>query len=180
MQLYPDGTRHPIGYWSRSLNNAEKNFSITEKEGLDVVWGYQVLRPYFEGERFVIYTDHQALKWLLGATDVSGRLARWRIRLCEFDFSLEYKKGKKNTIADAISRLPTTGETEVDPDLDVPVLTLAPVRLPSATAEDVAEDLFDDVDELDEFTASICHVEPLLLTPIFQEEIIREQSTDEH
>ena len=129
MQLYPDGTRHPVGYWSRSLNNAEKNCSVTEKECLSVVWGCQVLRSYLEGKLFVVYTDHQALKWLLGATNISGRLARWRIRLCEFDFSLEYKKGKKNTIADAISRLPTTGETEVDPYLDVPVLNLAPARV---------------------------------------------------
>ena len=110
--------------------------------------------PYSAGERFVIYTDHQGVKWLLGSTDVSGRLARWRIRLCEFDFSLEYRKGKKNTIADAISHLPTTGEKEVDPDLDVPVLTLAPARLSSAKADDVAEGIFDEVDEL-EFTASV-------------------------
>ena len=86
----------------------------------------------------------------------------------------------KNTIADAISRLPTTGETVVDPDLDLSVLTLAPARQPSATADNVSEDLFDDVDELDEFTASICHVEPPLLTSISHEEIISEQSTDEH
>ena len=89
MELYPDGTRHPIGYWSRSLNNSEKNYSVTEKECLAVVWGCKVLRHYLEGARFVIYTDHQALKWILGATDVSGRLSRWRIRLCKFDSSLE-------------------------------------------------------------------------------------------
>ena len=62
----------------------------------------------------------------------------------------------------------------------MPVLTLAPALPPSATADDVAEDLFDDVDELDEFTASICHVEPPLLTSISHEEIIREQPTNEH
>ena len=102
-----------------------------------------------------------------------GPTARWRILLCEFDFSLEYKKGKKNTIADAISSLPTTGETEVDPDQDVPLLTLAPARLLSATADDVAEDLLDDVDERGEFTDSICRFQPPLLNSISHEEIIR-------
>ena len=64
-RLYPDGTRNPIGYRSRSLKNAEINYSVTEKECLSVVWGCQILRPNLEGDRFVIYTDHQALKWLL-------------------------------------------------------------------------------------------------------------------
>ena len=31
IQLYPDGTRNPVGYWSRSLNNAEKTTASLEK-----------------------------------------------------------------------------------------------------------------------------------------------------
>ena len=60
------------------------------------------------------------------------------------------------------------------------MLSLAPARLLSATADNVAEDLFDEVNELDEFTASIFHVDPPLLTSVSHEEIIREQSTDDH
>ena len=176
LQHYPDGTRHPIGYWSRSLCDAEKNYSVTEKECLAVVWGCQILRPYLEGEHFTVYTDHQALKWLLGATDVSGRLARWRIRLSEFDLALDYKKGKKNTIADAISRLPTNGETNVDPDLDIPVLQVNT----DSSVEGAEEDILDDEDRLDDLTASVHTVEPPLLTAIQAEEVIREQSTDEY
>ena len=95
LQTYPDGTRHPLGYWSRTLNPAEKNYTTTEKECLAVVWGCQILRPYLEGSHFRIYTDHQPLKWLLGITDTSGRLARWRLRLSEFDYSVDYKKDIK-------------------------------------------------------------------------------------
>ena len=57
---------------------------------------------------------------ILSGTDHSGRLARWRLRLLEFDFSVAYKKGAKNTIADAISRLPTYGEAQLAPDTEVP------------------------------------------------------------
>ena len=38
----------------------------------------------------------------------------------EFDFTIQYKKGAANTVADAISRLPTYGETSFQPDLEVP------------------------------------------------------------
>ena len=74
------------------------------------------LRPYLEGTHFDLYTDHQALRWILSGSDHSGRLARWRLRLLEFDFTVTYKKGAKDTIADAISRLPTYGEAKLAPD----------------------------------------------------------------
>ena len=120
MQMHEDGNRHPIGYWSRSLNCAERNYSTTEKECLAVVWACQILRPYLEYSSFVVYTDHQALRWLLGATDVSGRLARWRLRLSEFDLTVEYRKGNKNQVADMLSRLKTDGETKLQVEEDIP------------------------------------------------------------
>eukprot|EP00171_Calliarthron_tuberculosum_P021926 IDg21926t1 len=52
--------------------------------------------------------------------EANGRLARWRLRLLEFDFKVFYRKGIKNTIADAISRLPTWGYLNVEPDLEIP------------------------------------------------------------
>ena len=120
LQTYPDGICRPIGFWSRSLNPAEKNYSVSEKECLAIVWAVQLLRPYLEGTHYDLYTDHQALRWILPGSDHSGRLARWRLRLLEFDFTVTYRKGAKNTIADAISRLPTYGEAKLAPDTEVP------------------------------------------------------------
>ena len=129
----------------------KKNYTTTEKECLAVVWGCQILRPYLEGSHFRIYTDHQPLKWLLGLTDTSGRLARWRLRLSEFDYSVDYKKGIKNTLADALSRLATDGETTVGPDLDIPVLPIANC-FDSVSAHFFDLDIYDDEDRLDHHT----------------------------
>ena len=103
------------------MNPAEKNYSVCEKECLTIVWATQLLRPYLEGTHFDLYTDNQALRWILSGSDHSGRLARWRLRLLEFEFTVTYKKGAKNTIADAISRLPTYSEAKLAPDTEVPV-----------------------------------------------------------
>ncbi len=58
----------------------------------------------------------------MNLTDVSGRLAKWRLRVLEFDYTVKFKKGAKNTVADAVSHLPTYGKTRTDPDLEIPCL----------------------------------------------------------
>ncbi len=120
-QEYEDG-RHPVGFWSRSLPPAEKNYSASELECLAVVWAAQILRPYLEGKEFTVYTDNAGLARIFYLTDASNRLARWRLRLQEFDFHIKYRKGAANTVADSISRLPTFGCTNIDTDLDIPCL----------------------------------------------------------
>lgn len=95
----------PISYASRTLNSAEQNYSVTEKELLAVVWGTHTFRPYLFGRKFQIISDHQPLIWGLKVKDPSSRLLRWRIKLEEYDFDINYKPGKSNTNADALSRI---------------------------------------------------------------------------
>lgn len=52
-------------------------------------------------------------------TDVNGWLARWRLRLIEFEFNVTYRRGEYNLISDAISSLPTYGYTKAAPDLNI-------------------------------------------------------------
>lgn len=56
-QEYPDGTRKPIWYWSRPLQSAEQNHSVSEKKCLEVVWALTNLRPYPPGVRCTVDTD---------------------------------------------------------------------------------------------------------------------------
>ena len=87
---------HPCYYISRTLNKAEENYNTTEKELLAIVWAVKRLRQYLLGHKFKIQTDHQALTWLFNVKDPSSRLLRWRLKLEEYDYTIEYCKGKEN------------------------------------------------------------------------------------
>lgn len=62
-------------------------------------------RPYIEGLPFKIITDHSSLRWLMSQKDLSGRLARWSLKLQRYDFSIEHRKGALNIVPDTLSRM---------------------------------------------------------------------------
>lgn len=93
-----------ICYLSRSLTRNERNYSTTERECLAVLWAIEKLRPYVEGSRFTVVTDHYSLVWLNRLQSPSGRLARWAIRLQQYDFDIVHRKGKEHVVPDALSR----------------------------------------------------------------------------
>jgi len=128
MQEQEDGTLRPVGYWSRSLTKAEKNYSTTEKECLAIVWAVLALRPYLEGVRFTLRTDHSALRWILNLSDASGRLMRWRLRLADFDYEVKHRAGIKHQAADTLSRIRTNGEDTSDLDDAIPTLLVSDPR----------------------------------------------------
>lgn len=109
LQQQPDGHFLPVGYYSRVLTPAEKNYSTTERECLAVVWACFLLRPYLEGQEFLIRTDHGSLRWLLSMDSSQGRLARWRLRLAEFKYKVCTRAGREHHCADIMSRLETQG-----------------------------------------------------------------------
>lgn len=104
----------PVAYASRTLNETEIKYSTTEKELLSMLWATKVFRPYLYGRKFTIYTDHKSLTWLFSLKDANAKLARWRLRLEEFDFKIVYKKGKYNTNADCLSRIQLNAIEDAD------------------------------------------------------------------
>lgn len=62
------------------------------------------MRPYLEGYQFTVLTDHLSFKWLNSIENPSGRLARWALEQHQFNFTVQYRKGKHNIVADVLSR----------------------------------------------------------------------------
>ena len=112
-----DGEWRPIAYWSRHLSKAEQNYSTTEKEALAIVCSIEHFRVYLYGQEFLICTDHQPLKWMFNIKEPQPRIARWIMKLSEYQFQIEYKPGKVNGNADGLSRWPM-GEAVSDEKLD--------------------------------------------------------------
>ena len=88
------------------------------------MWAGRKLQPYVEGTNFTVRTGHDALRWLMSLTESSGRLKRWRLRLAEYEITIQYRPGRVHQVADALSRLVSPGVTaeprpvvEVDDDI---------------------------------------------------------------
>ncbi|GJU76578.1 DNA-directed DNA polymerase [Tanacetum coccineum] len=105
----------PIHYASKTMTEAESNYTTTEKEMLAVVYTFEKFRSYLIMNKSVVYTDHSALKYLFNKKDAKARLLRWVLLLQEFDFKVVDTKGAKNYVADHLSRLENPYENVFDP-----------------------------------------------------------------
>lgn len=124
----------PIAYASRVLNDAERHYSTVEKELLAIVWSVKRFRPYLFGQSFKIRTDHKPLIFLYNNKNPSSRLVRWRVDMDEYQYEIEYKSGKSNLNADALSRI-ILPNVHTDPSSSLPQIQ-ALTRLQSKQLND--------------------------------------------
>ncbi|CAM8973323.1 unnamed protein product [Rhodiola kirilowii] len=114
-----DKKLHVIYYTSKVLDQAQSNYSTTEKEMLAIVYAFEKFRQYLVGSKTIVYTDHAAIKYLISKKDAKPRLIRWVLLLQEFDIEIKDKKGVENLVADHLSRLEPLRETISSEELPI-------------------------------------------------------------
>ena len=113
-----EGKPYVVYYVIKTLNDAQRNYTTTEKELVAVVYALDKFRSYLIGSDIVIFTDHLALKYLLTKQNSKARLIRWVLLLQEFNIQIRDKKGAENVVADHLSRLTIAHNTHNPPIFD--------------------------------------------------------------
>ncbi|GFY36169.1 retrovirus-related Pol polyprotein from transposon 17.6 [Trichonephila clavipes] len=96
----------PIAFASRTLNKAERNYTVTERKCLAVIWDLNKFKTYFGALSVKVITDHAALTKLTNGKNLSSRMIRWALKLSEFNIEWQHRPGVQNVVADLLSRNP--------------------------------------------------------------------------
>ncbi|GMF62177.1 unnamed protein product [Phytophthora fragariaefolia] len=144
MQHDHEGRDRVVYYQSRQLKPAERNYPVHDKELLAMKYALAKFRVYLLGSRpFVVYTDHASLRTAIKSPHISQRLARWLSCFAGYNFQVEYKPGRLNVVADALSRRPDYAVHKTDANAIGVVLTSTPS---SALLDDVRSALAHEAD----------------------------------
>ena len=113
LNVVREGVELPVEFYSKQLQGAEKRYSATELEGLAIFRAINFFDHFLFGQKFVVYTDHKALVYLLKSKRLNKRLYGWLLKLLDFSFEICYKPGRENADADGLSRQ-AWGSSEFD------------------------------------------------------------------
>ena len=103
-QIGKDKKEYPVAYTSKSLRPGEVNYGATELECAAIVQAVEYFYKYFGTSKFILVTDHIALRQLQTA-DSKGKIGQWILKLQLYDFEVIYKPGRIHSNVDALSRL---------------------------------------------------------------------------
>lgn len=97
MQKNHEDKLQPLSYVSHLLNKADRNYSVSEKEALVIVFALQKHHTIIFNYDVLICTDHRLLVALMSSTKLTGRLAQYNVKI-------NFIEGKGNQVTDALSR----------------------------------------------------------------------------
>ena len=106
-----DGQEKVIAYASRTLTSAEKNYCVTRKEMLALIFFVKHFKHYLLGREFLLRTDHASLVWLHKFKEPDGQIARWLQQLGPYTFQIQHRVGKRHGNADALTRMSSGDNT---------------------------------------------------------------------
>jgi len=127
----------PVAFASKTLSQAQSNYSNIERETLALVFGIQRFHSYLFGKQFTVESDQRPLSmiWKKPLTSAPPRLQRLLIKVQGYDFDIIYKPGTKMILSDTLSRLPNRAKTDEIPlDLQVDSITLDDLEVPQNIA----------------------------------------------
>ena len=108
-QKQADGWYHPIAYASHVMNETQQRYHSNKQEFLTLKWAvteqfHEYLLPYGKNRNeLVVCTDNNPFTYIFSSANLDAAGQRWVSRLASCNFSLEYQKGKDNTMANFLS-----------------------------------------------------------------------------
>jgi len=123
---------HPVAFHSQSLQAAELNYDIHNKELLAIVEAFKKWRYYLEGTAtpVEVITDHKNLTYFCSSKSLTRRQARWSEYLSQFNFSIKFRPGRLEKKPDAL-----TCHWDIYNQMDTPLRT---AKKPLFTPEQLA------------------------------------------
>ena len=118
---FQDNNYYIVGYNSKKLPEAAKNYSITELELFGLVINIHAFRQLLSHVYFECFCDHSAITYILTSKKkiATRRIQKLIEQLMQFNFSIYYLPGSKMHIADMLSRL--AGKDLDPPDKVIPI-----------------------------------------------------------
>lgn len=100
----------PLAYFSKAIGPKAAGLSTYDKEALAILEALKKWKHYFLGTSLIIRTDQASLKYINEQRLTEGIQHKLLIKLLSYDYKIEYKKGKENKAADALSRIPSVAQ----------------------------------------------------------------------
>ena len=107
---------HPVAFFFRKMIPAETRYETYDGELLAIVKAFKTWHHYLKDckHEVLIFTDHNNLRCFINTKSLSSRQVRWAKELSRYHFQIDYRQGKANVAADALSSFPQRTQDEKD------------------------------------------------------------------